>query len=96
MKSLFLSLLLLPVSVFAQTAADSAAIKQTALNYIEGWYEGNGERMEQSLHPELAKRMVSTDQQNSRSRLNQMSALTLINGTKSGGGKKTPADQQEK
>lgn len=89
--------LLLPVSLsLAQTAADSAAIKQTALNYIEGWYEGSGERMEQALHPELAKRMVSTDQQNKRSRLNQMSALTLINGTKSGGGKQTPADQQEK
>jgi hypothetical protein len=41
----------------AQSPADAAAIKQTALDYIEGWYEGNAERMERSLHPELAKRI---------------------------------------
>ncbi len=38
--------------------ADKAAIKQTALDYIEGWYEGNAERMERALHPDLAKRIV--------------------------------------
>src|SRR5262249_48228671 len=41
--------------------ADLAAIKQTALDYIEGYYEGNAERMERALHPELAKRIVRTD-----------------------------------
>src|SRR4051812_14973787 len=40
------------------TAADSAAIKATALDYIEGWYTGDAERMERALHPELAKRIV--------------------------------------
>ena len=29
----------------AQSAADSAAIRATALDYIEGWYEGNADRM---------------------------------------------------
>ncbi len=29
----------------AQSAADSAAIVQTALDYIEGWYSGDAERM---------------------------------------------------
>ena len=29
---------------------DRSAIKQTALDYIEGWYEVNAERMERSLH----------------------------------------------
>jgi putative lumazine-binding protein len=80
----------------AQTAQDSAAIRQTALNYIEGWYEGNGERMEKALHPELAKRIVTTDAQSGKSRISQMSALTLINGTKAGGGKQTPPEKQEK
>ena len=41
--------------------SDLAAIKQTALDYIEGWYEGSAERMERALHPELAKRIVITD-----------------------------------
>lgn len=98
MKSSLVSILLfLTASVsLGQTSQDSLAIKRTALNYIEGWYEGNGDRMEQALHPELAKRMVSTDPQSGKSRLSQMSAMTLINGTKAGGGKKTPAEQQQK
>ena len=28
----------------AQAAADSTGIRQAALDYIEGWYEGNAER----------------------------------------------------
>lgn len=35
----------------AQTAADSAAIRTAALDYIEGWYDGDAARMERSLHP---------------------------------------------
>jgi hypothetical protein len=75
---------------------DKSAIKQTALDYIEGWYEGNAERMERALHPELAKRIVRTNPQNGQSRLDQMSALTLVQGTRRGGGKQTPKDKQQK
>jgi hypothetical protein len=77
------------------STADSAAIKQTALDYIEGWYEGNAERMERSLHPELAKRMVDTNA-NGKSRLNQMSAMKLVQNTRAGGGKSVPKDKQQK
>jgi hypothetical protein len=66
----------------AQSPADAAAIKQTALDYIEGWYEGNTERMEKALHPELAKRIVRTNPQNNRSSLGQMSAMSLVQGTR--------------
>lgn len=86
------------LSVQAQTNvsdAEKAAIKQTALDYIEGWYEGNAERMERALHPELAKRIVETNQQG-YSRLNQMSALSLVQGTRRGGGKQTPKEKQLK
>ena len=72
------------------TAADSAAIRETALDYIEGWYEGNASRMERALHPELAKRIVRTDPKSGRSGLGSQSAMTLINGTKAGGGTRTP------
>jgi len=82
-------------SVSAQSPADAAAIKQAALDYIEGWYEGNAERMERALHPELAKRIVQTDA-NGRSRLGQMSAMTLVQGTRNGGGKNTPKENQQK
>ena len=75
--------------------ADKAAIKQTALDYIEGWYEGNPERMERALQPELAKRIVRTNQQG-QSRLDQMSAMSLVQGTRRGGGKNTPKEKQQK
>ncbi|MBD0324941.1 MAG: nuclear transport factor 2 family protein [Pyrinomonadaceae bacterium] len=75
---------------------DAAAIKQAALDYIEGWYEGNAERMERALHPELAKRIIETNPQTGRSRLSQMSAMTLVQGTRAGGGTKTPKEKQQK
>lgn len=76
--------------------ADAAAIRQTALDYIEGWYEGNAERMERALHPELAKRIVRTDSKSGRSGLGQQSAMTLVLGTRNGGGKTTPKEKQQK
>jgi hypothetical protein len=79
----------------AQTAADSAAIRATALDYIEGWYTADAARMERALHPELAKRIVQNDERG-RSRLGQQSAMTLVAGTRSGGGKDTPPAQQIK
>jgi len=78
----------------AQSSGDAAAIKQTALDYIEGWYEGNAERMEKSLHPELAKRIVQT--KNGISRLDQMGAMTLVQGTRAGYGTKIPKEKQQK
>ena len=79
----------------AQSAADTAAIKQTALDYIEGWYEGNAERMERALHPDLAKRIVRTNK-DGVSQFSHMSAMSLVQGTRRGGGKNTPAEKQQK
>jgi hypothetical protein len=76
--------------------ADKTAIRQTALDYIEGWYEGNAERMERALHPELAKRIAHTNPQYHRSQLDPMSALSLVQGTRRGGGKSTPKERQQK
>ena len=77
----------------AQTSADSSAIRRTALDYIEGWYEGNAERMERALHPELVKRIVNADARG-RSSLGEMGALTLINKVKAGLGKETAVGQR--
>ena len=52
--------------------------------------------MERALHSELAKRMVSTDAMTGRSLLNQMSAMTLVQRTREGIGKKIPEDRQLK
>ena len=83
---------------FAQSDAsgESAAITKTALDYIEGWYAADAARMERALHPELAKRMISTDPKTGRSQFNHMGAMALVQRTRDGGGKKTPPDRQLK
>ncbi|MEX2284674.1 MAG: nuclear transport factor 2 family protein [Gemmatimonadota bacterium] len=64
----------------AQSAADSAAIRATALDYVEGWYTADAARMERALHPELAKRIVNTHPQNGSNSLGQQSALDAGSG----------------
>jgi hypothetical protein len=59
---------------------DLAAIQQTALDYIEGWYEGNAERMERSLHPNLVKRTIREN------RVDTLSAEEMVSYTRQGGG----------
>jgi hypothetical protein len=88
--------LLAPAAAQAQTAADSSAIRSTALDYVEGWYDGNPERMTRALHPELVKRIVVSDTTTKRSVLQNMGATALVNGTRHGWGKETPKDRQQK
>lgn len=99
MKRNFFTLALLAlafsVPVIAQSEADREAIKRTALNYAEGWYEGNAEKMESSLSPDLAKRIVRTNPQG-QSGLGQMTALSLVQGTRTGSGKSTAKEEQQK
>lgn len=87
--------LALPTLSPAQSAADSAAIRAPALDYIEGWYSGNAERMERAVHPDLAKRIMNTDQRGRRV-LGHQSAMTLVLNTRNGGGKETPPSEQRK
>jgi Putative lumazine-binding len=80
----------------AQSAADSAAIRATALDYAEGWYEGNAERMARSLHPELVKRIVVRDTATGKTMVQDMGASVLVNSTRHGYGKETPKERQQK
>ena len=96
--SLFALTLLMSTPIFAQTdfPSDNDAIRKTALDYIEGWYSGDAARMERALHPELAKRMISTDPKTGRGQFNHMGAMTLVQRTREGIGKKIPQDRQLK
>ena len=38
--------------------ADAAAIRDCLLDYFEGWFDGDAERMDRALHPGLAKHAV--------------------------------------
>ncbi len=93
---LLLAFATLPGALRAQTAADSSALRATALDYVEGWYEGNAERMTRALHPELVKRIVATDTATGRTVLENMGSSALVNGTRHGYGKSTPKDRQQK
>jgi hypothetical protein len=59
-----------------------AALRQTALDYLEGWNDGDPVRMERALHPNLAKRIVRPNESPSAfppgDRLDMMSALRLV------------------
>lgn len=79
----------------ARAESDADAIRTACLDYIEGWYTADAARMERALHPDLAKRMVFRDDKG-RSRLHQMSAMGLVQGTRDGGGKETPKAEQQK
>lgn len=91
-----LSLVLTPYSKsMGQSQADSSAIRSAALDYIQGWYTGDAARMERAVHPELAKRIVRSDSLGNF-RLDQQSAMTLVQGTRNGYGKSTPeADRHD-
>jgi hypothetical protein len=40
------------------SADDRAGVVRTALDYFEGWFDGDAARIERALHPELAKRSL--------------------------------------
>jgi hypothetical protein len=79
--------------VQAQSAADSAAIRASALDYAHGWYTADGARMQRALHPELAKRIV--EKTGSGFVLDHMDAAQLTRATRSGGGSNTPANARQ-
>ena len=79
-----------------QELSDAAAVRQTALDYVEGWYEGNAERMGWALHPDLQKRIVDKDPKTGSDRLREMSASMLVGYTRYGEGTKTPKEKQQK
>lgn len=87
--------LLCGVAAFGQASSESDAVKRTALNYAEGWYEGDAAKMESALSADLAKRIVRTNPQG-QSMVSQMTALGLVQGTRGGYGKQTPKAEQQK
>ncbi|HET8834914.1 MAG TPA: nuclear transport factor 2 family protein [Gemmatimonadales bacterium] len=80
----------------AQTTADSTGIRGAALDYAEGWYTGDGDRMARAVHPELVKRILVTDTATGRAFVQTMGASALVNGARHGYGKSTPAERQRK
>jgi hypothetical protein len=76
------------------TDNDRAAVERTALDYVEGWYEGDAQRMERALHPDLVARSITTDPITGKSRLVDLTAAMMVDLTRGGGGTKTPAGER--
>lgn len=89
-----LSLGLVTAAVAEEAADEKAAITQAALDYIEGWFEGNAERMDRALHPQLAKRKVIQNPQTGEENFVHLTKTQMVEATRAGGGKSTPADQR--
>jgi hypothetical protein len=89
-----LLLLLCVLAVSAQDKPDiekeKAAIKQAALDYAEGYYEGSGERMERAVHPLLFKRGLVKVNDQGDPFLVFMNSEVLIEAARSGRGKVDP------
>jgi putative lumazine-binding protein len=69
-------------------AADEDAIVRCILDYFEGWFEANPERMRRALHPELAKRSLG------REGLNQVTASQMVDETAAGAGRKRDSPER--
>jgi hypothetical protein len=91
--SVLAGVLLWAAPLAGQSAADSAAIRGTALDYIEGWYEADPDRMQRALHPHLAKRFLE-DMPDGSVRLTDTSALELVWQVRAGGSSDVPAGER--
>ena len=93
-----LAILGLAPSVASSSPTDeveNAAIRQAALDYIEGWFEGNAERMDRALHPQLAKRLLEVVSQTGQERFTHLTKDQMVEFTKRGGGSRVPADKRD-
>ena len=76
-----------------RTNSDEAAIKQAALDYAEGFYEGNADRMERAVDPLLIKRGLFISRLTGSCYLNEINSEMLIEITRTGRGKLDPAQR---
>jgi hypothetical protein len=80
----------------AQTPADSTAIHQTALGYIEGWYTGDAERMARAVDSTLVKRIFAIHPQTGEQVFRNQDSTALVTTTEKGYGSKTPEALRQK
>jgi hypothetical protein len=53
--ALFVAVIGMPDRVLGQTTADSVGVRRAALDYLEGFYEGDSTKHVQSVRPEVYK-----------------------------------------
>ncbi len=65
---------------------ERTAIHQAAMDYMQGWYEGNQARMERCLHPDLIKRSKKRDPQTGQESFNHLTKANMVEATPQGSG----------
>ncbi len=75
-------------------ADDLEAIRQTALDYVEGWYEGDAHRIGRSLHPSLVKRGLKQELPSGALYLNYLTREEMVAATTNDGGSRVPVGQR--
>jgi len=74
----------------APAPEDLDGITATARDYIEGWLDGDPERMRRCLHPDLVKRMVRRDPDSGEWIIGRIAdAAMMIGWTEAGEGRTT-------
>ena len=71
----------------AQSAGDSLSIRNSVLNYLEGWYSGDAERMSNALYTGLVKRRIATLPQTGGNYVEQVGYSDMVEFTRAGFGK---------
>ena len=69
------------------TFSDADRVRAVALDYIQGWYAGDAERMERSLHDDLVKRTPLSGDEAAETDLRAVSKDRMVELTSSGGGR---------
>jgi hypothetical protein len=68
------------------TSSDAAAVVAAALDYFEGWFDGDEARMERALHPNFVKRRAGDE-------LGITTKERMLELTRGGDGKEDAADR---
>jgi hypothetical protein len=66
------------------------AVRSVVMNYVEGWFDGDADRMERALHPELVKRCRGIEGDDPDA-LETLSAQEMIDATADGEGRREDA-----
>jgi len=65
-------------------AAEQAVIQRTALDYIEGSFSGDADRMGNAVHPEINKTLLAKGRPSGKPFLHRMGASDLVEVTRAG------------
>lgn len=80
------ALFLISLQSISQTKEDSLAIEKACRNYVEGWAEGNTDRVASAVSPELVKRTVMTGQTGDSFTINMSSSQLVMASAANKGG----------